>query len=308
MRTVLWNNNKKRCYYCTELVNFNDLEIDHIIPQNTSEQELNKIKLELNLELDFELNSFNNLVPTHHNCNSRKSSKQFSVSSLRYYLELWKDKIPSIITSYQKLVQHSQNEKLLLQIGIAINKGQLNLNEIVSFVNNSCTPSEKELEPIIISLGVNILNYMEEKNVDIDYVQLCDNLELSLLEIFNENSTLIYKQTESERNGETLSIRIAIWNIDLHKLNTFIPSPWEILEIASYSEVYHNSWKDLFDESIVQKYKSVIYAESDPIFGLSICPQCGNKELEKSSSTDYEDDEEYFFIKCTKCKWENYTQ
>jgi len=256
IRTILWNGNNKRCFYCTELIDFNNLEIDHIIPQNTSEQELNKIRLELNLELEFELNSFDNLVPTHHNCNNRKSSKKFSESSLRYFLELWKDKIPSIVTSYQKLLQHSQNEKLLLQIGIAINKGQLNLNEIVSFVNNSCNPPEKKLEPIIISLGVNIFGYMEEQNIDIDYVQLCDNLETNLLEIFNEKSTLIYKQTESERNGETLSIRFAIWNIDLDKLNTFIPRPWEILEIASYSEVYNDSWKGFFDES-------------DPIFGLA---------------------------------------
>lgn len=308
VRTVLWNSNGKRCIYCTELILFYDLEIDHIIPQTTSEQELDVIKKKLNLSSDFNINSFYNLVPTHHNCNNRKSSKIFSDNSLRYYLELWKDKVDKIELSYNKMLQHSQNEKLLTQIGIAINNGQLNLNEIVSFVNDSCKSPEKELEPIIISCSINISQYMEEQNMDANYIDICDDLENELLDNFRSDTTLIYKQTESERNGETLSVRFAVWNIDLHKLNKLIPNPWEILEVTSYSEIYDDSWKGIFDESIVDKYNSVIYDENDPIFGLSKCPNCGYKELDKSSATDYEGDEEYYFIKCPKCDWENFTQ
>ncbi len=308
VRTVLWNSNKKRCFYCTELILFHDLEIDHIVPQNTSEQELNRIKETLNLNTNFNLNSFYNLVPTHHNCNNRKSSKFFSESSLRYYLELWKDKVQNIESLFEKMLQHSQNEKLLSQIGIAINNGQLNLNEIVSFVNNFCKPPEIKLEPIIISLSVNISQYMEVQHIDTNYVELCDNMENKLLEKFSDNSTLIYKQTESERNGETLSVRFAVWNIDLYKLNILVPNPWEILDIAFYSEIYGDSWKDLFDESIIEKYKSVISDKTDPIFGLARCPVCGNKELEKSSATDYSRDELYYFIKCKNCGWNDWTQ
>jgi DNA-directed RNA polymerase subunit M/transcription elongation factor TFIIS len=103
-------------------------------------------------------------------------------------------------------------------------------------------------------------------------------------------------------------MRFAFWNFDINHLDTDKILQWSITEVAFYSEIYSDNWEDHFNKSIVKRYHEVIQDDSDPIFGLSICPECGNKELEKSSATDYSRDEEYYFIKCSKCGWNDWTQ
>ena len=84
--------------------------------------------------------------------------------------------------------------------------------------------------------------------------------------------------------------------------------PWSVIEVSSYFELYSDNWEDYFNKSIVKRYHEVIHNGSDPIFGLSICPECGSKNLATSSATDYYRDEEYYFIECKDCGWNEWTQ
>jgi hypothetical protein len=63
-----------------------------------------------------------------------------------------------------------------------------------------------------------------------------------------------------------------------------------------------------FIRTVVRKYHEVIRDESDPVFGLKACPNCGSSDLKGSSATDYSRDEQYFFLECRECQWSDWTQ
>ncbi len=56
-------------------------------------------------------------------------------------------------------------------------------------------------------------------------------------------------QTEASlRTGETLSMRIAFWNLNLNHIDDLKIEPWEILEISNYSEIYDDTWDETYPE------------------------------------------------------------
>lgn len=308
-RTAIWRANSKKCFYCNEYVEFRDLEIDHIIPEKISNESFAEIKNKLLLGEEFEINSLKNLVPTHHSCNNKKSDAEFSESSLRFYLELCGKNIGKIESELSNLQKRASAEKLLSQLSMMVDKSELSLNEIISYVRLSSAPSKRSSEPIVITFGINVTKYKDEHQILEDYVSVCDTLEDNLSKTLERDSSLIFIQSEeSGRDGECISVRYVFWNINLNNLDDEKLSPWDILEISSYSEIYEDNWEDLFNKSIVEKYNQTICDDSDPIFGFSICPKCGSKSLNRSSSIDERNDELYYFIECDECDWSEWSQ
>mgnify|MGYP006277395959 CR=1 FL=1 len=93
VRTVLWKGYDKKCFYGKELIRFNNFELDHVIPQSMDVKDAIET---YDLLEDFELDSYYNLVPTCHPCNNRKRAKEFSEETIRYYMELIRDKVEKI--------------------------------------------------------------------------------------------------------------------------------------------------------------------------------------------------------------------
>jgi hypothetical protein len=117
-------------------------------------------------------------------------------------------------------------------------------------------------------------------------------------------ATSVSVRTEaSARNGETLSLRVAFWNLDLDQLDQTNIEPWKILEVSPYSEVYDQDWDRIFSRAVIETYHGIIRDPEDTIFGLGRCPNCGSTELHRSEATDYYGDETYYFIACTECGW-----
>lgn len=69
-----------KCIWCNFPIAYRDCEIDHIIPERTSTNELQKIKLHYKLHSEFKINSFYNWAPIHSFCNKSKSSKTFELA------------------------------------------------------------------------------------------------------------------------------------------------------------------------------------------------------------------------------------
>lgn len=61
-------------------------------------------------------------------------------------------------------------------------------------------------------------------------------------------------------------------------------------------------------KSIVGKYQEIIYEGNDPdyVFGISYCPNCGEKDFSGSSATLHDDT--YYTLKCNVCGWSDWTQ
>jgi hypothetical protein len=210
-RVALWHANSKRCFFCTEYVEFPHLEIDHIVPESTPDERLELLVKELELETNFDLNSTSNLVPTHHNCNRRKANLEYPGETLRFYLGLWKAKQPSVRNELQRLERQAANEKLLTTLAVSIERNYLSLREVVEFIEGFLPSfSSTTSEPMVILFGVNVSELLETGNfsttIQSDYASLSDWLEEDLMMVVRTHVSSLCVQTEaSARNGETLS-------------------------------------------------------------------------------------------------------
>lgn len=79
---VVWKGYECKCFWCGEPLEFKNTSIDQVIPESLLETigKFEQIKLLYKLPGEFEINNFENWVPAHANCNSRKNKKIFSNS------------------------------------------------------------------------------------------------------------------------------------------------------------------------------------------------------------------------------------
>src|SRR4051812_20691503 len=98
-RWAIWLGHVRRCCYCVEPIELNNVHIDHVIPESYNEKlELVNILSELGLPSYFDLNSPENLVPVHSRCNLQKGDLLYHPSSIRHYHEIAKSKVSAINT------------------------------------------------------------------------------------------------------------------------------------------------------------------------------------------------------------------
>lgn len=78
-KRTLWEGYKKKCFYCKEPLVFDDIHIDHILPEKliNNPNELERFKIEYNLHPNFHINSYYNLSPACSRCNLRKKDQIF---------------------------------------------------------------------------------------------------------------------------------------------------------------------------------------------------------------------------------------
>lgn len=304
-RTALWRATGSTCFYCRELLSFRQLDVDHIIPKDIGPAEFQKLTALLGLDATFTIDCLRNLVPSHHDCNMRKSDTRFSESSLRFYLETWSRKQPAIDREIASLRQRASIDEHLTPLGALIERGVLSSDEVTKFFAANAQPVRASpSEPIVVAFGINF----DESGIDFSPGE-SDKLEAELKSVLSKEIPGLQAQTEeSLRTGETLSVRIAFWNIDLNRLEKLSIKPWEILEVARHSEIYEAGWEELFPSAVVGTYQAVIHDDADPVFYLGRCPQCGSKRLERTTRHDTVRDEQYYFIKCGSCGWSDWTQ
>jgi hypothetical protein len=305
MRVAIWRTNEQRCFFCAEPVMFRNMEIDHLIPRVVNEVKLSKLIASLELPVDFHVDDTLNLVPTHGDCNRRKGATEFSEGSLRFFIETWRSKQARLRRELEWGSRAAENEAAILTLALRIEDGKLSLPEAIATLESLCGRRDKTNEPWVVTFGLSFADLPLSSTAP--YAALCDRLESELASYLRELKA-IGRQTEaSVRNGETLSIRYAFWNLDLNSLDKIYLDRFEVLEVAPYAEIYNDSWDGLFPRAVVDTYKRVITDEKDPKFGLGRCPKCGSGHLNRSSGEDprlgY-----YYFIECEDCHWSDWSQ
>ena len=122
---AIWTAHSKRCAYCEEPLKYADLEIDHIIPRSllNKPQELQNLLALLSLPAGFDIESLNNLLPTHGNCNFRKKANVFGQANVRFFLEIAQKKFGAIRSLIPQFETESSREKLLALVEAALQSG-----------------------------------------------------------------------------------------------------------------------------------------------------------------------------------------
>jgi len=202
----------------------------------------------------------------------------------------------------------------LIAIAKLVESGELTKQEIyqsLSVVHPSSTPLSQD--PLVLTFGINVSELIQSnglpKNAGDTFPVICDWLEKDLIFRLSGLLPTLSQMTEaSERNGETLSVRVAFWNLDFDLLDQFDISNWKVLEIADFSEIYDCSPDELLSRAVVKAGGSIVSDPWDTAFGVGRCPRCGSSQLNRYSSTDRKYDETYHTIECKECGWSEWTQ
>lgn len=93
-RYALWKAHDEQCAYTHEWVDFENVEIEHIIPK--CEKQLSMKIQKYDLGSDFDLDSLDNLLPVKRKLNGIKGKKPFDESHERFFLQMAKRKKPLV--------------------------------------------------------------------------------------------------------------------------------------------------------------------------------------------------------------------
>lgn len=152
VRIALWLSYNRKCFYCSELINYNNFQVDHIIPKSIEKE---KVINKYGLRSDFKFDSYLNLVPTCFPCNNKKRAKQFDKKAILYYLNIAKSKIPEILKIEEKYKNENFESTLSAAIDIAQEKGTfvdilkaLTPNGLTSIQQKALNEAIKKITPI----------------------------------------------------------------------------------------------------------------------------------------------------------------
>jgi hypothetical protein len=121
------------CYLCHEPIDFMSMEVDHILPERLLESadELAELRKAFALESTFDINSFENWLPSCWRCNRQKAGRTFAaVPIFAIQLDRARTKAPEAKKIAQKVVSDRQLGNALATITLAVEAGDLSAQRL----------------------------------------------------------------------------------------------------------------------------------------------------------------------------------
>jgi hypothetical protein len=118
LRSVLHRHWKYRCYWCGWLKDFNDIDIDHIVPQTAAGERLQWWKTQFGLPDEFDIHDPGNLAPACGNCNgpSNKGGEDWSdLPVVANKLQKARDLRSKVIRDVQDFAKPSKTAEALIR-------------------------------------------------------------------------------------------------------------------------------------------------------------------------------------------------
>lgn len=126
-----------KCQWCGEPLEFKDIHIDHLIPEMLLEnpEKLATILFSYGLDDSFDINDFENWIPLHPHCNTRKNDAVYSnlpiVRTLLDRCATNKDQARRIKI---KLEREPKKSEILVRIKSALDRDVINKEELQQFI------------------------------------------------------------------------------------------------------------------------------------------------------------------------------
>lgn len=175
-RSALWNSYKNTCFYCSKILDWDDIHIDHIIPESLALniEEFDKLKLEFDLDEKFNVNELYNLVPTHSKCNLRKNDELFPKRTILYYLGLTNKNLLKIKQEINKLEKRKIKGQIISKVQTALASNLINTEELQTIINSDKQHNWSTQE-IKLPLGVEFIDEIYDLfYIDMDVSPLID--------------------------------------------------------------------------------------------------------------------------------------
>lgn len=263
-RYALWRAYDGRCFYCEKPLDFQNMTIDHIVPEWLSEhpQELWRLRREYEIDStcpNFQINDFGNWAPAcPHRCNGRKGAQVFPKKLTLLLLQEAQRRLGRVHQEVEILCGNRSRGHLFGSLGAAIENKRLSVGEVREFIANIEREQHTD-EPLVLTFSLttqdSLKGYALPSDVPHEYPYLCDWLELDLVRHLRSIITTPFHYTQpSERSGEGLSVRIVFPGLDDAQLERFSRPWWEIVEAACFWEIFGERYTDAFPDPPTKEY------------------------------------------------------
>jgi hypothetical protein len=186
-RFAIWKAHKRRCFYCERPIEWDELAIDHIVPERLLDraEELSKLIADYQIETafpDFQINGHGNLVPAHQRpCNSRKAGDVFAKSTTLFYLDRAKARMAAIDKALTSFNRRRFRDNVVGSVSTAMEKGCISPKELKKVAALKEQEQHAD-EPLVLAFytsgdAINEFEVVPEYVID-EYAQFCDWLEL----------------------------------------------------------------------------------------------------------------------------------
>lgn len=150
LRAALLKAHNYTCIYTNKIINENNVNIDHIIPQSLIKkpEKLMDLLSSLGLPSDFNLDSLDNFLPCHPSANRKKSDILFPKSTFLFYLDIAQKKKPLVEKNLGEIRNKNSLAKAMNIIEQGFNNGSIDREDIQNLVKtNIINKKEATLQP-----------------------------------------------------------------------------------------------------------------------------------------------------------------
>lgn len=126
-RHAIYTVHGEKCHIGHEAITLREMQVDHVIPEHLREEphRLSQVLLELGLPADFELNSYENWLPSCGRCNNEKRSQVFRLTPLiQHHLDQARERAPRVKAVVETIVSNRELSKALTAIERALESGR----------------------------------------------------------------------------------------------------------------------------------------------------------------------------------------
>lgn len=125
-RFAIWTVHGERCYQCNQPVHLFDYQIDHVIPQSLEGKEVRRLVKKYGRPDDFNVQGFENLLPSCARCNREKSDRPWDESLMvQRVLQIAEKKKKEVLRTIESITRNNRIEKVLISLVIAHEAGEL---------------------------------------------------------------------------------------------------------------------------------------------------------------------------------------
>lgn len=137
-RYAVWSAHKGMCCYCGKFRSFNNSVIDHIIPQkfnqykyrNRLNEIIDEISVIFQLQDEFAIDTFYNVVSSCYPCNLKKGGKELPLNEIVYFLRQARDKYHKVQYEYQYIIRDRSKNEIIHIIINNIKKNNINIQDV----------------------------------------------------------------------------------------------------------------------------------------------------------------------------------
>jgi hypothetical protein len=208
-KVSIWQGAERKCFYCRVPVPYGELQIDHIVPETISSDQLAKLQSSV-LPTNFEINFVCNWVACHQGCNGRKSAFEFDPKTIGFYVGMASRRSAKVQKIMDDFEIAKNNGNLLSTLRVRLEKGHLTQAAVLAVLGDLPAPTQTSSDPWVVAFGANFFDALP-----VDAPERNPQLSDWLLERLGRDLSstgAVFRKIDDDRSGEGVSVRYVFFS------------------------------------------------------------------------------------------------